>query len=601
MSDRGHEVSASLENPLRCVQLPLLALLCAAVLLAGPEHPAYAGSGNGTFASATFINSGQPNNNNGGASEIYIGNDFENESLRGLVRFNVTGSLSTRAIVTAASVTMYTGTLSGSPPVAATVSLYRVVVPWGQGTGVGADVTGDFTQGQPCSAGGATWNQPQCAASSWSFASWSASASVPATSSSLVTWNSTAGLISDVQGWLDNPASNYGWLLLSSTETTYDSMQPFTKSGQLTFSFACKSGFLDTGTSCSACTVAAQTACVTSQSGNACVDPGPPSGYHCSCGNPAYTGTGTGSCIYVTTTGVTSSPSTTTVFGQPVTFTASVTGSSPTGTVDFLDGATTLCSGVTLASNQAACTPASALSVGSHSIQANYSGDSGNSSSTNSLSQTVDQAASTTAVGTTTSIGFGSGETISVTVAAQSPGVGTPTGSVTIDDGTGDQCTTPLSSGAGSCMLTPTSAGSKTLTATYGGDTNFTGGTGSGSLTVNPASSSTALTTQCMLTFVQGQPFTMTATVTGASPTGNVDFSDGTDTLCSSVALSSSAADCTTSALAVPNAYQLTANYSGDGNNATSLSSSLAVTVLSAADVIFRNGLEAELPSCPIE
>jgi len=302
-----------------------------------------------------------------------------------------------------------------------------------------------------------------------------------------------------------------------------------------------------------------------------------------------------------TTTGITSSPSTSTVFGQPVTFTASVTGNSPTGTVDFLDGATTLCSGVTLASGQAACMPASALSVGSHSIKANYSGDAVNSSSTDSLSQTVDQAISTTTVGSTTPINFGDGEAISVTVAAQSPGVGTPSGSVTIDDGTGTQCTTPLSNGAGSCMLTPASAGTKTLTATYGGDSNFTGGTGSGSLTVNPASSTTALTTQCMLTFVQGQPLTMTATVTGASPTGNVDFSDGTNALCSSVALSSSAADCTTSALTVPNAYQLTANYDGDGNNAASGSGALAVTVLSAADVVFRNGLETELPSCPIE
>jgi flagellar hook-associated protein FlgK len=141
----------------------------------------------------------------------------------------------------------------------------------------------------------------------------------------------------------------------------------------------------------------------------------------------------------------------------------------------------------------------------------------------------------------------------------------------------------------------------ETLTATYDGDSNFTGGTGSGSLTVNPASSTTALTTQCMRTFVQGQPFTMTATVTGASPTGNVDFSDGTNALCSSVALSSSAADCTTNALTVPNAYQLTANYLGDSNNAASGSSTLAETVLSAADVVFRSGLETELPSCPIE
>ena len=47
---------------------------------------------------------------------------------------------------------------------------------------------------------------------------------------------------------------------------------------------------------------------------------------------------------------------------------------------------------------------------------------------------------------------------------------GTPTGTVTVSDGT-DSCSAAVS--AGFCTLTSTTVGSKTLTATYSGDTNF--------------------------------------------------------------------------------------------------------------------------------
>src|SRR5439155_1181965 len=79
-----------------------------------------------------------------------------------------------------------------------------------------------------------------------------------------------------------------------------------------------------------------------------------------------------------TTTGFTSSvqPS---VFGQPVTFTATVAAKSPgagtpTGTVTFKDGSSTLGTGTLNSSGQAMFTT-STLAVGPHSITASYGGD----------------------------------------------------------------------------------------------------------------------------------------------------------------------------------------------------------------------------------
>ncbi|HET8834717.1 MAG TPA: Ig-like domain repeat protein, partial [Gemmatimonadales bacterium] len=61
--------------------------------------------------------------------------------------------------------------------------------------------------------------------------------------------------------------------------------------------------------------------------------------------------------------------------GQAVTFTANLGGSSgaPTGTVAFLDGATTLCAAAALSGGTATCST-SALASGSHSITASYGG-----------------------------------------------------------------------------------------------------------------------------------------------------------------------------------------------------------------------------------
>jgi hypothetical protein len=70
--------------------------------------------------------------------------------------------------------------------------------------------------------------------------------------------------------------------------------------------------------------------------------------------------------------------------GQSVTFTATVAGNSPTGSVQFRDGATNLGGPVALAGGVATLTTSS-LSAGSHSISAVYGGDPNNAASTSSI------------------------------------------------------------------------------------------------------------------------------------------------------------------------------------------------------------------------
>jgi hypothetical protein len=87
-----------------------------------------------------------------------------------------------------------------------------------------------------------------------------------------------------------------------------------------------------------------------------------------------------------TTLGASVNPSTA---GQSVTFTAAVTGNSPTGTIQFMDGGATLGAPVAMSAGLATLT-LSTLSAGTHPITAVYSGDCSNATSTSpALSEVI--------------------------------------------------------------------------------------------------------------------------------------------------------------------------------------------------------------------
>jgi len=115
--------------------------------------------------------------------------------------------------------------------------------------------------------------------------------------------------------------------------------------------------------------------------------------------------------------------------------------------------------------------------------------------------------------------------------------------------------------------------GSHAITVVYGGDLNNASST-SPVLTqvVNalPVGATTTALASSLNPSTLGQAVTFTATVTGASPTGSVQFFNGASSLGTS-ALAGSVATLTTSAL-TQGSHTITAVYSGDASNATSTS-----------------------------
>jgi uncharacterized protein YjbI with pentapeptide repeats len=176
-------------------------------------------------------------------------------------------------------------------------------------------------------------------------------------------------------------------------------------------------------------------------------------------------------------------PTTASVFGQLVTFTATIAVTSPGaghpgGTVEFKDGSSDIsgCSAqpVSTTTQTATCTT-SALSVASHSITAVYSGDSNfNGSSAAAQTQTVNKAATSLRLLPGSPVTQGQPVTFTAAVAATAPGAGTPTGTVTFYDGGKSLGTGQLSLVGGTDQATfSTSSLTHSITASYSGDGNF--------------------------------------------------------------------------------------------------------------------------------
>ena len=266
-------------------------------------------------------------------------------------------------------------------------------------------------------------------------------------------------------------------------------------------------------------------------------------------------------------------------FGDLVTFGAGVSGglTVPTGTVTFKDGATTIGSSVLDGGGQAALAT-STLLAGSHSITANYGGDSSHAASTSSvLLQSVQQAGTTTTVVSNLNPSvFGQNVTFTANVTA---GSGTPTGSVSFFDGATPLGTVPLSGGTASLSTSALAVGSHNITANYSGDAN-NGGSNSAPLSqaVTQATSTTALASSAN-PGTYGQTITLTAAITpqsGGSATGSVSFLDGANPVGSAAVSGNSASVIVTLSVG---AHSLKAIYSGDTNVGGSTSPVLSETV----------------------
>ena len=282
-------------------------------------------------------------------------------------------------------------------------------------------------------------------------------------------------------------------------------------------------------------------------------------------------------------------------------FTATVTGSSPTGTVQFYVDGSAFGSAVTLASGSATSGSTSTLSVGTHTVTAAYSGDGAfNLASTGTLTggQVVGQATAGTVV---TSSGSPSLYQSSVTFTATINGEygevkgnkAKPqdvTGNVawSANTGCGTTAVTSGNPGIATCTTTVLPTGSDTVTANYLGDTNHSPSNGSFVQTVTASPTTIAVTAVSPnnedygSTASVGITALLSWTGAGTPPTaadvsfGGIGFSGGSFSAASCGAPSGDTMTCTGTFTPSGNdavgTYTFTAAFSGDSNYGASAS-----------------------------
>ena len=290
-----------------------------------------------------------------------------------------------------------------------------------------------------------------------------------------------------------------------------------------------------------------------------------------------------------TSTSLTSSLNPSTV-GASVTFTATVTSTTAgtiTGTVNFLDGATQIGTG-TVGAGGVATFATTALAQGSHSITAQYSGDTNYSGGTSTaITQVVNAAGGKAA--TTTSVASSLnpstvGASVTFTATVTSTTAGTIAGTVNFLDGATQIGSGTLAAGIATFTTTTLTQGPHSITATYAGNSTYATSTSSAiTQTVNAATrAATSITLVSTVNpSVYGNTVGMLATVSSTTPgnfTGTVSYYDGSTLLSSATIQPNGMSNLFTPDYNV-GSNSVTAVYSGDSNYAASTSTAIVQTV----------------------
>jgi hypothetical protein len=159
---------------------------------------------------------------NGAGEFFFAGNTGTGSIRRGLITFDLS-SIPSNAIINSVSLTLH---MSMTSAPATDVALHSVLTNWGEGT---SDASGGEGAGIASTSGDATWIHTFYNTSFWTnpggdFAA-ASSATLSVNAVGFYTWNSLQ-MATDVQQWISNPSTNFGWLL-QGNESTFNTSKRF--------------------------------------------------------------------------------------------------------------------------------------------------------------------------------------------------------------------------------------------------------------------------------------------------------------------------------------------------------------------------------------
>lgn len=193
-------------------------------------------------ADNTLYQSATGNLSNGAGDSLFAGVTGMGSTRRAVLRFDVAAMVPANATILAASLNLNCAQSTVALPMP--LAAHRVQQAWGEGTSNAT--AGGGGSGAPATAGDATWLHTFYPGNTWSSAGGDFDP-VPTVTMSMpgigpFSSPATLAVTAEVQSWLDNPASNHGWLLktdevLPSTSHRFDSRQSTGSVPTLTVSY----------------------------------------------------------------------------------------------------------------------------------------------------------------------------------------------------------------------------------------------------------------------------------------------------------------------------------------------------------------------------
>ena len=201
------------------------ACLAVGAVLLGPSEVlaatvTIAPSEDNTIYEGTDPGSGElfEDNSCGAGLEVFSGVTVDGFARRALLGFDIASAVPAGSTIDRVILTMTVNRSGDNQD--AVMALHPVLLGWGEGT-VDCGAIRGGGQGAPAGTGDATWQDAEFGITAWSspggdYGALSAGAIVGSGNGALGVWDSAANpnMLADVQGWLSNPAANFGWILV---------------------------------------------------------------------------------------------------------------------------------------------------------------------------------------------------------------------------------------------------------------------------------------------------------------------------------------------------------------------------------------------------
>lgn len=164
-----------------------------------------------TDRDTTIYDDAAGSKSNGSGDRFFVGRKMNFGIVdRGLIRFDVAGRIPAKSVIQSVELTLFMAKANAATSVAPT-GLHRLLKDWGEAGSSGAGT------GAPAQPGDATWLHTFFNTAFWDKPGGdfvSASATTNVALEGFYTWSSTPAMVADVQMWLDDPASNFGWIVI---------------------------------------------------------------------------------------------------------------------------------------------------------------------------------------------------------------------------------------------------------------------------------------------------------------------------------------------------------------------------------------------------